>query len=216
MTKADFRQRVRDGLVPLAEWLGGLGIHPNTMTLMGLLLAIIAGVVLALGQIRLAVLPLALSGLADMLDGAVARVTGRQSVYGAALDSTVDRASEAVILGGLLVGLVARGSGEVFLALLVLLYLLSSFLVSYTRARAEGLGFSCQVGFMERPTRMVATMVIFLVGPAFLVPGFLVLFLLTTWTVLQRLSHIRREAARQSQNSPARQSQSSTAREVAP
>jgi CDP-diacylglycerol--glycerol-3-phosphate 3-phosphatidyltransferase len=186
------------------------------MTLMGLLLAVIAGVVLALGQTRLAVLPLALSGLADMLDGAVARVTGRQSVYGAALDSTVDRASEAVILGGLLVGIVARGSGEVFLALLVLLYLLSSFLVSYTRARAEGLGFSCQVGFMERPARMVATMVIFLVGPVLLVPGFLVLFLLTTWTVLQRLSHIRREASRQSQNSPARQSQSSTAREVAP
>jgi CDP-diacylglycerol--glycerol-3-phosphate 3-phosphatidyltransferase len=194
------------------------------MTLMGLFLAVIAGVVLALGHIRWAVLPLALSGLADMLDGAVARVTGRQSVYGAALDSTVDRASEAVILGGLLVGLVAEGSGEVFLALLVLLYLLSSFLVSYTRARAEGLGFSCQVGFMERPARMVATMVIFLVGPGFLVPGFLVLFLLTTWTVLQRLGHIRREAARrsrdlptqQSQDSPARQSQNGTAREVAP
>lgn len=200
----DIRQRVRDGLVPLAEWLGDAGIQPNALTLIGLLLAVAAGAALAFGEVRLAALPLALSGLADMLDGAVARATGHQSPYGAALDSTVDRASEAVVLGGLLIGRVGS-TGDVLFAAVILLYLLSSFLVSYTRARAEGLGFSCQVGLMERPARMVAMVVLLLIGPVVLLPGFLVLLALTAWTVLQRLNHIRRQATQQERGSRARE-----------
>lgn len=188
------RNAVRKALNPLAEMLGRAGVHPNTLTYLGLLFSLLAGVSLAAGRLAIAVIPLALSGLADMLDGAVARATGRASPYGAALDSTVDRIAEAFVLGGLLIAEARRGAGGPWLAVLILIFLIASFLVSYTRARAEGLGFSGQVGFMERPARMVGLMVLLLLGRGALPAGLGILSVLTIWTVLQRLGHIRRQS----------------------
>jgi CDP-diacylglycerol--glycerol-3-phosphate 3-phosphatidyltransferase len=196
----------RSATAPIAGWLGRRGVHPNTLTLWGLILALVTGILLAQGRLRLALIPYTLSGLADMLDGAVARATGRGSDFGAALDSTVDRISEGVVLGGLLIGLLdAPPGGQILFVSLVLLFLISSFLVSYTRARAEGLGLQCAVGWMERPARLILLAVILLLGEWAILPGLAILGLLTSWTVIQRILHIRNEVERLSSKNKIRE-----------
>jgi CDP-diacylglycerol--glycerol-3-phosphate 3-phosphatidyltransferase len=180
-------------------------VHPNTLTLLGLILAAVSALLLAEGRLRLALIPYFFSGLADMLDGAVARATGRGSDFGAALDSTVDRVSEGVVLGGLLLGLLRNPpGGEALFVALILLVLISSFLVSYTRARAEGLGLACSVGWMERPARLVLLALILLAGRPAVLPGLILLGSLTSWTVIQRVLHIKNEVERRSGESEIR------------
>ncbi|MBU1701931.1 MAG: CDP-alcohol phosphatidyltransferase family protein [Candidatus Eisenbacteria bacterium] len=202
---SSIKRGARSTIAPLAGWLGKRGVHPNTLTLLGLLFAGITAVLLAQGRLRLALIPYTLSGLADMLDGAVARATGRGSAFGAALDSTVDRVAEGVVLGGLLLGLLnAPPGGTVLCVSSILLFLISSFLVSYTRARAEGLGLECTVGWMERPARLVLLAILLLLGRSVLLPGLIILGLLTTWTVIQRMIHISHEVGRLARNEKTR------------
>jgi CDP-diacylglycerol--glycerol-3-phosphate 3-phosphatidyltransferase len=200
----EFKQAARVAVAPLGARLGRLGIHPNTLSLLGLALAVLSGLAAGGGHLRLAVLPLALSGLCDMLDGAVARAMSAESTFGAALDSTVDRVGEAALLGGLLLAPLDTPGGPDLLRLVLIVFLVASFLVSYTRARAEGLGLDCRIGLMERPARMILTGLILLLGRGALLPGFLLLSLLTVWTVFQRLQHIRTQAGRAAADPPSR------------
>lgn len=154
----------RETMRPIGAALANLGITANTITLIGLLFAGLCGFFLATGEWFFALLALLLSGGCDMLDGAVARAGGGSgTTFGAAFDSTVDRYGEALILGGILIDATNHGVGPAFLALWVLT-LTAGFLTSYVRARAEGLGFRCEVGLLERPERLVLLSLLCILG----------------------------------------------------
>ena len=138
---------------PLARLLARTAITPSAITWFGFLLAAGATVLIITGHLFAAGWVVLIGGFFDMLDGALARYTNRATRFGAILDSTLDRLSEAVVLLGILV-LYAR---EQLLAqtLLVGVTLFGSFLVSYIRARAETMGLKCHVGLFTRPERVI-------------------------------------------------------------
>jgi len=128
-------------------------LTPNLLTLIGFLLAVVVACVLATGHLFLGGFLVLLSGVFDILDGALARATGHITRFGGLLDSTLDRFSEAVIFLGLLAFYVERGSYQE--SLLVCAALIGSIMTSYVRARAEGLGLKCEVGIFTRPERVI-------------------------------------------------------------
>jgi CDP-diacylglycerol--glycerol-3-phosphate 3-phosphatidyltransferase len=140
----------------LVRLLAKTPITPNALTWFGLLLSIGAGVLISTGHIFAAGFVVLIGGFFDMLDGALARLTNSTSRFGAILDSTLDRMSEAVILLAILVAYV-RGYVEPAVAGVVVVGLawLGSLLVSYIRARAEALGVECEVGLFTRAERVV-------------------------------------------------------------
>jgi CDP-diacylglycerol--glycerol-3-phosphate 3-phosphatidyltransferase len=137
----------------LARAVGRLGISPNTLTLAGYVLHLPALYALATGHMRLGGLAVAVASLFDALDGSVAREMRQASAFGAFLDSTLDRYSEATILLGLLMYYSRKGA----LLETVLIYVaaVGSFMVSYTRARAEGAGIACKTGWFTRFERVL-------------------------------------------------------------
>jgi CDP-diacylglycerol---glycerol-3-phosphate 3-phosphatidyltransferase len=128
-------------------------LTPNLLTVIGFLLAVVVAWVLATGHLFLGGFLVLLSGVFDILDGALARATGRTTRFGGLLDSTLDRFSEAVIFLGLLAFYVGGGSYQE--SLLVCAALIGSMMTSYVRARAEGLGLKCEVGVFTRPERVI-------------------------------------------------------------
>ena len=140
----------------LVRLLAKTPITPNALTWFGLLVAIGAAVLISTGHIFAAGFVVLAGGLFDMLDGALARLTNSTSRFGAILDSTLDRLSEAVILLAVLVAY-TRGLVEPAVAGVVVVGLawLGSLLVSYIRARAEALGIECEVGIFTRAERVV-------------------------------------------------------------
>ena len=138
---------------PVARLLSKTAITPSALTWFGFLLSLGAAVLIITEHPFAAGLMVLIAGFFDMLDGALARYTNRATRFGAILDSTLDRLSEAVVLLGILV-LYAR---EQLIAqiLLVGVALLGSMLVSYIRARAEALGLECQTGLFTRPERVI-------------------------------------------------------------
>ena len=168
------------------------GVTPNALTLTGLAVTVVAAVMIGLGWLIPGGLVLLFAGLFDILDGAVARVTNRVHPYGAFLDSTSDRYAEVVTYAALLYHFISRSGGELP-AMLVIVALGGSLLVSYVRARAQSLGFTCDGGLLARPERVVIT-VAGLVVPLLLVPALWVLAVLTNLTALQRIRLVWREA----------------------
>ncbi len=150
-----FTDRARDWggfiLDPIGRFFANLGISPNVLTFAGLLGNLIGAVFLARGEFLTGGLIILLMGAVDAFDGATARALGQSSDWGAFVDSTTDRWSEAVILLGLQVHFYRQG--EELLAIVTLAALVGSFMVSYTRARAEGLGFENKVGILTRMER---------------------------------------------------------------
>jgi len=138
---------------PVVGLLAKTPVTPNALTVCSLLVTVGAAVLVATEHFVAAALVLLFASFFDILDGALARATNRVTRFGAALDSTLDRLAEAVILIGMLVVYArAQALTEV---VLVGVALVSSFLVSYVRARAEGLGVECQVGIFTRSERIV-------------------------------------------------------------
>ena len=139
---------------PVAGVLAKLGVSPNMVTLAGLVGAAISAWLISEGMLWVGGVVMLFAGILDLFDGALARSTGRDSPFGALLDSVVDRVSEIVVLLGLLI-YYARGDS---LEGTVLVYLAvgGSVMVSYLRARSEGLGIDCKVGIMTRPERVAA------------------------------------------------------------
>jgi CDP-diacylglycerol--glycerol-3-phosphate 3-phosphatidyltransferase len=223
--KARLRQISAATLSPVARGLYAVGIRPDHVTVLGLLLSVVAGAAFWLGEFRAGALWALASGLCDMLDGQLARVRGTASRFGAFLDSTLDRAADAAMLLGLAVFYAgfpvpfrlqvwrevgfgdalfhhelyvgklppAGGLAEPLygIALLAMLGLLGSLLVSYTRARAEGLGLDCSVGWFERPERLVLLMVAAMFGVGPVMPwALLILTILSFITAMQRVVHV--------------------------
>jgi CDP-diacylglycerol---glycerol-3-phosphate 3-phosphatidyltransferase len=202
--KSRLKRAVRGLVAPVGNGLARLGISADAVTWAGVIAAAAAAWGFARGDRWLALLALLASGLCDLLDGAVARAGGRKgTAFGAALDSTLDRYGEGLILGALVVRAVLRPDHAVLLPALAILAGVGSFLVSYVRARSEGLGISCEVGLLERPERLALLAILAAWGDGGL-PWILgILALLTHVTFGQRLIHVRREAIRRREASAA-------------
>ena len=179
-------------LGPLARFIARLGIHPNTITIAGLILQIGVAVVFGLGYLTLGGwLLLALSPV-DALDGLLARTVGKQSRFGAFLDSTVDRLSDTSLILGLTAFYIQQGA--YLNVALLLISLVASMMISYIRARAESLNFSCKVGLLTRVERLLVIGGLSAVGLHPLLPPVLAVF--TVFTVIQRMWHVY-QASRQ-------------------
>ncbi|HVC32218.1 MAG TPA: CDP-alcohol phosphatidyltransferase family protein [Chloroflexota bacterium] len=170
----------------LATLLARTRVTPNGLTVIGFLLNVVVAAVLATGSLRLGGVLLLLAGAFDTLDGALARVTGATSRFGAFLDSSLDRYSEGLLLLGLLYDASRRGDGVV--EVLAFTVILGSLMVSYCRARAEGLGLTCEVGFAPRPERVLILGVGLILGLE--LPALAILAVLTNLTALQRILHV--------------------------
>lgn len=134
-----------------------LGIHPNVLTLIGVLVNVAAAFALALDRFILAGVIMIVANIFDFIDGKVAHITGTQSQFGAFWDSTLDRFSDLALFTGLIWLYADRArDGYVMVATLALIF---SIMTSYARARAESLIEKCKVGFMERPERIVLFMI---------------------------------------------------------
>lgn len=138
---------------PIVRILAKTPLTPNALTWAGFLLTVGAAVLIVTGHLIAAGATVIVAGLFDMLDGALARTTGQASKFGAILDSTLDRMSEAVLMLGLL-AMFAR-NGQAWESFLAGVTLLGSFMVSYIRARMEGMGIECRAGFFTRPERVI-------------------------------------------------------------
>ena len=171
---------------PAARLLHTLKLTPTAVTITGLVLNLGVAYLAAVDLLLPAGLLLIVASVFDMLDGALARLTGRESRFGALLDSVSDRFGEAAVLFGLLVLFYNDDSAAG--VVLAFLAMVASFMVSYLRARGEGLGIRSDVGIMTRPERMVILTVGMLVGHMLVPLGIIVT--LSTLTAGQRLHHL--------------------------
>lgn len=179
-------------LAPVVGVFVRLGVSPNMITVAGLGGSVAAAVAIADGRLVLGgILVLVFGGL-DLFDGAVARATGRATPFGALFDSVLDRLGEAVVLGGILVYELDQGNDEE--AILAFAAVVGSIMVSYVRARAEGLDVSMTSGLFTRPERVVLTGVALILEPSLglLRPALWVLAAVTLVTVAQRVNTARR------------------------
>ena len=194
----------------IARGLIRLGVRPNTLTLTGMAITIVAGVCFALGAgdrfawslavgasescwLLMAGVLIVLASACDMLDGAVARLGNLKTTFGAFLDSTLDRASDFVIYAGIALYYAWAAPANITFVLLAMVAFFNSFMISYTRARAEDLIDSCTVGFWQRGERSSAILIATFAGniPALLIQQ----GVLTALTVYRRIDHTRRVLA---------------------
>jgi CDP-diacylglycerol--glycerol-3-phosphate 3-phosphatidyltransferase len=173
-------------------------VTPNMLTAVGVSLCVLGGILVYFeyrNEILFYWLGAAffiLGSIVDILDGALARAGGKQTPFGAFIDSTTDRASEAFVLGA--VSLVFMREDKELALALAIAAIAGSFLVSYTRARAEALGFRGDVGIGSRAERVVVLSAGLILAPWGVLPWAIALLALTAWiTVLQRVLHVRRE-----------------------
>jgi len=187
---------------PVADLLVRWRVNPNVITTVGTLCYMIGGVIYGTGHIRTAGWFLSLTAIFDVLDGTVARRTGRSTTFGAFYDSTLDRVADGFVLGGLAafyaLNAVHRSAPMVVVCLLGII---GTFLVSYTRARAEALGIDAKVGVMQRPERVVllaAPQALFgLALDGIVLAAIVVLLTVTAWmTAYQRIAYVYRVTAR--------------------
>ncbi len=170
-------------LDPIVRVLIALRITPNVITVVGFLGAVAAAALIATGELLIGGIVVLLAGALDLFDGALARATGRAGPVGALLDSTLDRASEAAVLFGVLLYQLDRGNNEE--AALVFVALAGSFLVSYVRTRAGELGSQVAEGLATRPERVLVLGVGLLTG--WVRVALWILAIATVLTALQRL-----------------------------
>lgn len=180
----------------LASLLVKAGVTANALTLTGLAVSVVAAVVIAREYLLLGGVLVLVSGVFDLLDGPVARARGKTTKFGAVLDSTCDRLGEAAVLLGLLVLYLRQD--YFWEPLLIYTTFVGSVLVSYIRARAEGLGLKCEVGVFTRPERVIV-LALGLIAAHWADKAVLVtlgiLTALTLVTVMQRIVHTYRETS---------------------
>lgn len=181
------RGRLNGALTRVATLIARTGATPNTLTLLGFLGMAAAGVLCASGSFFFAGLVVAASCVFDALDGALARATGAASPFGAFFDSFLDRYAEAAVYGGLVVYYATTGAisgvGAAFFAAI------GSLMVSYARARAEGLGVECRAGLFARPERIAVVIVGLVAG--LVLPALVLLAVATNITAVRRLLAVR-------------------------
>lgn len=185
----------RRAVVPVANRLALSHVTPNKLTVAGLVLNIASTPLIISGHFIWAAVVMLIASSFDMLDGAVARVSEKVTPFGAFFDSVSDRLAEGIVLGA--VGIWYAREGDFVMLAVVFIVAICSFLVSYTRARAEAVGLDCKVGFASRPERVVGLAIGFvfanLWGGIVLNAMLLLLAVLTTMTVVQRVLDVRRQ-----------------------
>ena len=193
--------RVKQGflglITPIVNFFIHLEMNPNWFTTIGFIISIIASFFYGAGYLRWAGVLILLAGVFDIIDGRVARSTNRVTKFGALYDSTLDRYSEVIMFFGLAYFFISEallGTSNVYLAIFssvaVSVALGGSVMVSYVRARAEALGFECNVGIMQRPERIVLIGIGSLFHKYILIFVLVVVAVLANFTALQRLYHI--------------------------
>jgi phosphatidylglycerophosphate synthase len=183
------RQRAQSTLNSIARGLNALGLTPNMLTLIGFFAMCAIGVVLAFGYFPLGGVLIIVAGIFDALDGSLARLTNRVTKFGAFLDSTTDRFAEGALYLGIMYWYLQRG--WTFVAYLIFLTLLGSLMVSYTRARAEGIGVEMKQGLMTRFERIALLVIGLLLTAVFydapILSVLAILAVLTNVTAVQRM-----------------------------
>ena len=205
--KKMFGASIGRGAMRIIDWmvraLAEGGVHPNILTVIGVLISIACGILFGIGSFFWAGIVLIVANLFDMLDGNVARLTGQETKFGGFLDSSLDRVSDMIAFIGIMVFYASntpqRSVTNVFLAALAMM---SSVMVSYTAARSDSLGVKANVGFLQRPERIVLLIIgalstwdwnsdFFLFNR---MPQVLwVLALGSTWTFIHRIYHTWKE-----------------------
>jgi CDP-diacylglycerol--glycerol-3-phosphate 3-phosphatidyltransferase len=182
----------RQPLQLAGEFLYKLGIKPNVITFAGVAGTMVGSVFVALGQLSIGGIIIMVMSAVDVLDGAVARAGGEPEDFGAFVDSVSDRYGELIIFGSVLWYFVEKG--DFIAAVVTFLAAAGSVLVSYTRARAQSLGFEAKVGLMTRTERIMV------LGPSLLfnIPfiGVSIIAVLGNITAFQRIAHVRKQAYR--------------------
>ena len=188
-TAADVRSLARNRLIESR-------LTPNTISLTGFALNAAAAVLVTQRLFFLAGVAFVVGSVMDTLDGRYSRMSGKGTAFGAFLDSTLDRVEEGIVLAAVAAYFSARGDDLAVAAVVVTV--LGSLMVSYTRARAEALGVECTVGLATRPVRVVilSAGLLFARGASLgdfqlLAPAIYAMAVLTTFTVLQRVLHVR-------------------------
>jgi CDP-diacylglycerol--glycerol-3-phosphate 3-phosphatidyltransferase len=178
-------------------------LTPNAISMVGLVGNLVAAALVTQELFFLAGVAFILGSIMDTLDGRYSRMSGKGTLFGAFLDSTLDRVEEGIVLAAVAGYFASRG--EDFAAAMCVVAVLGSLMVSYTRARAEALGVECKVGLATRPVRVVLLSIglIFAKGAGIadfelLAPAIYVLAALTIFTVFQRVWHVRNELSKES------------------
>lgn len=193
-TVTDWFRTTFKGLVdPLADFFNRLGIHPNYMTVAGLVLNAAGGFLIATGNISLGGVFILIGGPFDALDGTMARRLNQPTKFGAFVDSVTDRWSEMLILAGLLYYYLNSGLPDAWLyCMLVFFATMGSVMVSYTKSRAESLGFDASVGVLTRLERYLIMAPALVFNLPWLALWILAIF--ANFTALQRTWYVRRQA----------------------
>jgi CDP-diacylglycerol--glycerol-3-phosphate 3-phosphatidyltransferase len=199
-TSQEFRAYARGRLIESR-------LTPNAISLTGFVLNVVAAVLVTQRLWVLAGLAFIVGSVMDTLDGRYSRMSGKGTLFGAFLDSTLDRIEEGIVLAAV-AGYFAA-TGDDFAAAMCVVAVLGSLMVSYTRARAEALGVECKVGLATRPVRVVILSVglVFAKGAGLgdfelLAPAVYLIAVLTIVTTIQRVWHVRNELSREASRSP--------------
>jgi len=200
-TAAEFSAAMRNRLIESR-------LTPNAISMVGLVGNLAAAVLIWQGLYFLGGVAFVIGSVMDTLDGRYARASGKGTLFGAFLDSTLDRVEEGIVLTAVAYRFAL--SGDEFAAAMCVVVVLGSLMVSYTRARAEALGVECKVGLATRPVRVVILSVglVFAKGAGIfdaelLAPAIYVMAALTAFTVVQRVWHVRNELKRHHADAPA-------------
>ena len=181
------REFFAPAVAQVVKWLQNMGISPNVVTFIGFLLTVLSAVILASGFFRWGAVVLLLASIFDMLDGALARATAQSTAFGAFLDSTLDRYSESVTFVALAFYFSGIPNARVNV-MLILVIIIGSLMVSYTRARAEALNVECKAGVLQRPERVVLLIAGLLIG--WLQPVLWIMAILTNVSAVQRIYEV--------------------------
>lgn len=181
---------------PVADFLVRRRVNPNAITTIGTVCSLAAAAVYGMGHIRTAGFIIGVTALFDVLDGTVARRTGTSTVFGAFYDSTLDRVADGGVMAGLALFYASSPVyHNIYMVVVCLAGIIGTFLVSYTRARAEALGIDAKVGLMQRPERVVllsAPQAFFgLALDGWVLMAIVVLLTVTAWmTAVQRINFV--------------------------
>jgi CDP-diacylglycerol--glycerol-3-phosphate 3-phosphatidyltransferase len=180
---------VRGHILGLGRFLAGLGLTPNMLTVIGVLLNAVVAVIIATDHPRLGGALLLVASAFDMLDGAVARASGLTSPFGGFLDSTLDRYSESLVFFGVLIYFIDGDDWKTG-AILTFVSTVGALMISYARARAESLGYKASVGLLARPERVILLALFLMIGRPLI--ALWILAFATHLTALTRIAHVWR------------------------
>jgi CDP-diacylglycerol---glycerol-3-phosphate 3-phosphatidyltransferase len=193
---AKMKTAARGLLTPVVRLAMALHLTPNTITVIGLGITVVATALVAADALLVGAALLTVGSLLDAVDGALARATGGETSFGGFLDSTLDRAGEAILYVGIGTWLVLNVESPVLPLVALMAAMAGSFLVSYAHARAQGIGLAADVGLAPRTERLVLVIVgVALAGFGFtagLIGILVILAALTVATVVQRIIHVWR------------------------